>query len=50
VRTPATVGRLIINYNLIARQKLSHLYQNPVEAGFVKEILEYLYSSAKDYQ
>lgn len=34
---------------LIAEQKLEYLHQNPVEAGFVEEAEEYLYSSAKDY-
>ncbi len=30
-------------------QKLIYLHNNPVEAGFVDEAWEYLYSSAKDY-
>lgn len=34
---------------IIAEQKLEYLHQNPVEAGFVEEAEEYLYSSAKDY-
>jgi putative transposase len=30
-------------------QKLNYVHNNPVEAGFVEEPWEYLYSSAKDY-
>ncbi len=35
---------------VIILQKLNYLHYNPVEAGFVEEESEYLYSSAKDYQ
>ncbi|WP_317175529.1 hypothetical protein [Pontibacter beigongshangensis] len=31
------------------QQKLDYLHRNPVEAGFVEEPWEYLYSSARDY-
>lgn len=31
------------------QQKLDYLHQNPVEAGYVEEPWEYLYSSARDY-
>jgi len=30
-------------------QKLDYLHNNPVEAGFVSEPQDYLYSSARDY-
>jgi len=35
--------------NKIMQQKLDYLHNNPVEAGFVDEPWEYLYSSARDY-
>jgi len=35
--------------NDVMRQKLDYLHNNPVEAGFVDEPWEYLYSSASDY-
>lgn len=35
--------------NAIMQQKLDYLHHNPVEAGFVEEPWEYLYSSARDY-
>jgi len=35
--------------NEVMQQKLDYLHNNPVEAGFVEEPWEYLYSSAKDY-
>lgn len=35
--------------NDVQQQKLDYLHFNPVEAGFVSEPWEYLYSSAKDY-
>ncbi|GAB3822394.1 transposase [Pontibacter rugosus] len=38
-----------LHNNLIMQQKLDYLHQNPVEAGFVEEPWEYLYSSARDY-
>lgn len=34
--------------NDVMQQKLDYLHSNPVEAGFVNEPWEYLYSSAKD--
>lgn len=34
----------------MTRQKLNYLHENPVEAGFVENPWEYLYSSARDYQ
>ncbi len=34
----------------MARQKLDYVHNNPVEAGFVENAWEYLYSSARDYQ
>lgn len=30
-------------------QKLNYLHNNPVEAGFVEKVEDWLYSSAKDY-
>jgi putative transposase len=33
----------------IAHQKLDYLHYNPVEAGFVRNPEDYLYSSAIDY-
>jgi REP element-mobilizing transposase RayT len=33
----------------IMQQKLNYLHQNPVEAGFVDESRDWLYSSARDY-
>jgi len=35
--------------NHIMDQKLDYIHQNPVEAGFVDEPEEYLYSSARNY-
>lgn len=35
--------------NDVMQQKLDYLHSNPVEAGFVNEPWEFLYSSAKDY-
>ena len=35
--------------NDVMQQKLDYVHSNPVEAGFVNEPWEYLYSSAKDY-
>ncbi len=35
--------------NEIMEQKLEYIHNNPVEAGFVDEPWEYLYSSARDY-
>ena len=34
----------------MTEQKLNYIHDNPVEAGFVENAWEYLYSSAKDYQ
>ena len=38
-----------LSNNFLLEQKLDYLHQNPVEAGFVEEPWEYLYSSARDY-
>ncbi|WP_317125589.1 hypothetical protein [Rufibacter latericius] len=38
-----------LNSNFLLEQKLDYVHQNPVEAGFVREPQEYLYSSAIDY-
>ena len=35
--------------NYMQEQKLNYLHQNPVEAGFVFNAEDYLYSSARDY-
>jgi putative transposase len=35
--------------NEIIDQKKNYIHQNPVEAGFVENDYEYLYSSARDY-
>lgn len=35
--------------NEMIDQRLNYLHNNPVEAGFVSEAHEYLYSSARDY-
>lgn len=35
--------------NDVMQQKLDYVHANPVDAGFVNEPWEYLYSSAKDY-
>ena len=35
--------------NDVMQQKLDYLHANPVEAGFVNEPWEFLYTSAKDY-
>jgi len=34
----------------MTRQKLDYVHNNPVEAGFVEQPWEYLYSSARNYQ
>ena len=34
----------------MTRQKLNYIHDNPVEAGFVENPWEYLYSSARNYQ
>lgn len=34
----------------MTKQKLNYIHNNPVEAGFVDNPWEYLYSSARDYQ
>ncbi|MBB6612787.1 transposase [Pontibacter sp. Tf4] len=38
-----------LSSNQMMEQRLDYLHQNPVEAGFVEEPWEYLYSSARDY-
>lgn len=38
-----------LSSNHLMQHKLDYLHQNPVEAGFVEEPWEYLYSSARDY-
>ncbi len=38
-----------LSNEIIRRQKLDYLHNNPVEAGFVIKAEEYLYSSAMDY-
>jgi putative transposase len=35
--------------NEMFHQKLSYIHQNPVEAGFVENEEDYLYSSARDF-
>jgi putative transposase len=35
--------------NYMLEQKLDYLHNNPIEAGFVSCIQDYVYSSAKDY-
>jgi putative transposase len=34
----------------IFEQKLNYIHENPVEAGIVKKAIDYLYSSAIDYE
>ena len=34
----------------VAHQKLDYVHNNPVEAGFVDNPEEWLYSSARDYE
>ena len=38
-----------IETNDFLDEKLDYIHQNPVEAGFVNEPDEYLYSSARNY-
>ena len=38
-----------LSNNHMIQQRLDYLHLNPVEAGFVEEPWEYLYSSARDY-
>ncbi|KAA3437606.1 REP-associated tyrosine transposase [Rufibacter hautae] len=38
-----------LNSNFLLGQKLDYIHNNPVEAGFVREPQDYLYSSAIDY-
>ena len=38
-----------LNTNELMEQKLDYVHQNPVEAGFVANPEDYLYSSAIDY-
>ena len=38
-----------LNTNFLIDQKLHYIHQNPVEAGFVREPEDYLFSSAGDY-
>ena len=35
--------------NDVIQQKIDYIHHNPVEAGFVENDYEYLYSSARDY-
>lgn len=35
--------------NEVIQQKMDYTHNNPVEAGFVENDYEYLYSSARDY-
>jgi REP element-mobilizing transposase RayT len=35
--------------NEVIQQKMDYIHNNPVEAGFVENDYEYLYSSARDY-
>jgi hypothetical protein len=35
--------------NEVIDQKINYIHNNPVEAGFVENEWEYLYSSARDY-
>jgi len=35
--------------SIVMQQKLDYLHYNPVEAGFVENPQEFVYSSAKDY-
>jgi len=34
---------------LVSAKKMDYTHNNPVEAGFVENDYEYLYSSARDY-
>ena len=38
-----------MNSNEMIDSKLEYIHQNPVEAGFVDQPREWLYSSARDY-
>jgi putative transposase len=38
-----------LNSNFLLDQKLGYLHNNPVEAGFVEEAEDWLFSSARDY-
>ena len=38
-----------LNTNSIMQQKLDYIHNNPVEAGFVENAEEWLFSSARDY-
>ncbi|TXK37485.1 transposase [Pontibacter qinzhouensis] len=38
-----------LSNNFMMQQKLDYLHHNPVEAGFVEQPQDYLYSSARDY-
>ncbi|MBA9077967.1 REP-associated tyrosine transposase [Rufibacter quisquiliarum] len=40
---------LVLNSNFLLQQKLEYVHTNPVEAGFVDQPENYLYSSARDY-
>jgi putative transposase len=40
---------ILLDNNKIMDQKLDYIHFNPVEAGFVDEPEDYLYSSARDY-
>jgi len=35
--------------NIMIDQRLNYIHNNPLEAGIVKNAVDYLYSSAKDY-
>ena len=40
---------IVLNNPVIFEQKLNYIHNNPVEAGFVENPEQYLYSSARDY-
>ncbi|MFC6999745.1 REP-associated tyrosine transposase [Rufibacter roseus] len=40
---------IVLNSNFLIQQKLDYLHNNPVEAGFVEQPEDYIYSSARDY-
>jgi putative transposase len=40
---------IVLDSNYLLQQKLDYIHNNPVEAGFVEQPQDYLYSSAKNY-
>lgn len=40
---------ILLDNNQMMEQKLGYLHQNPVKAGFVEELEQWYYSSARDY-